>query len=251
VTEQRKINVQQARRIGLKIGLVIVLVGAAVRVFLHFYPWQTFVSNARVLDEVSYCLGFFDTTRADRIRGRMGDGADELARMDELARYHTQMLRKFELTASDFGPTVLAGRKDAHDALEKDVLNLLFHYGKPLENWTKIANRCAAYRDQARDRVAARPDRAVPVVPSPSTDGLTALCGCEGMLRANYNAMNEQASAALKVLAPRLERARRELGEKCKTAAFDAQQAIEPFPVQFLRSQSLLDHCYAMSMIPR
>jgi hypothetical protein len=80
---------QDARQLTRKpirdIALVLVVVAAIVRVGLYL-PWQNFMSNGRLLGQLSYCLGFFDQTRRMRAKGRLGDGTDELARMREFVR---------------------------------------------------------------------------------------------------------------------------------------------------------------------
>lgn len=232
--------------------LVAVALGAAIiRAFIYFFPLSNFVSNAALLDDLSYCLGYFDGTRSIRIEAKLGDSADELVRMRDIADKYALMLRRFDITGVEFGPSVIRGRLEAQEAVRSDILNATFHYGKPLENWLKKAEKCRMYSDEAKKRIAAKPERPSKLSWENDNAALINVCACEGRLLANNYPKNAEILAALEKLRPVVDRAKRQLGDKCAVAERSALTSLEPFPMEFLRSTRLLDECYALAASAR
>jgi hypothetical protein len=230
-------------------------------------------SRTSQVNDIAYCLGLFNATRAVRIRYKMGDGADELVYMRSLADSYARILEKYDASGFRFGPSVNSGRLDGGSSILGAVVGAFDTGRVDMKRWTTTAEKC---RDTANS--ATRLAEAVPVRPRSSsaahidsrpTDEATRLCICEGKLLSARRAGIVQAATALNDLSPAIERvraqfksgqsetagadvpavrlARERMRNDCESGRADAEVAMNQFPVDFLQQTRLFDECYELA----
>lgn len=230
-------------------------------------------SKTSQVNEIAYCLGFFDATRAVRIRYKMGDGADELGYMHSLADSYARILEKYDASGFRFGPSVNSGRIDGGSSILGAVVGAFDTGRVDMKRWSTAAEKCRDTANSSTRLAAAAPVRvrssSAADISSRPTDEATRLCICEGKLRSGRRAGIVQAAAALNDLSPAIERIREQFkGEQSETAGADvpavrlarermrndcdsgradAEVAMDQFPVDFRQQTRLFDECYELS----
>lgn len=230
-------------------------------------------SKTSEVNDIAYCLGFFDATRAVRIRYKMGDGADELGYMYRLADSYARILEKYDASGFRFGSSVISGRIDGGSSILGAVVGSFDTGRVDMRKWTTTAEKCRNTTNAATRLAEAAPVRARPSsvadIGSRPGDEATRLCICEGKLLSGRRAGIVQAAAALNDLSPAIERireqfksgqsetagadvaavrlARERMRNDCKSGRADAEVAMNQFPVDFLQQTRLFDECYELS----
>lgn len=230
-------------------------------------------SKTSEVNDIAYCLGFFDATRAVRIRYKMGDGADELGYMYGLADSYARILEKYDASGFRFGPSVISGRIDGESSILGAVVGAFDTGRVDMSRWSTTAEKCRDTANTAARLAAAAPVRArsssAADIGSRSSDEATRLCICEGKLLSGRRAGIVQAAAALNDLSPAIERvraqfkggqsepagadvpavklARERMRSDCESGRADAEVAMNQFPVDFLQQTRLFDECYELS----
>jgi|GEM_PF-6765320 len=234
-------------------------------------------SKTSQVNEIAYCLGFFDSTRALRIRYKMGDGADELGYMHSLAASYAQILKKYDASGFQFGPSVNSGRVDAGSFMLGAVV-AAFDTGRvDMKRWLTAAEKCRDTASSATRLVESAPVRAHSSAAVDTNSGptreATKLCICEGKLRAGRRAGIVESGAALNDLSPAIvrireqfkseqsetagtevpavKRARERMRNDCESGRADAEVALNSFPEDFLQQTRLFDECYELASVYR
>jgi hypothetical protein len=229
------------------------------------------------VNEIAYCLGFFDSTRAIRIRYKMGDGADELGYMHSLATSYAQFLKKYDASGFQFGPSVNSGRIDAASFTLGAVVAAFDTGSVDMKRWLTAAEKCRNTASSATRAIEGAPDRphssaAVDANLRPAEEAAR-LCICEGKLRVGRRVGIVEAAAALNDLSPAIARireqfkseqsetastdvpaikqARERMRNACESGRADAEVALNSFPVDFLQQTRLFDECYGLANASR
>ena len=230
-------------------------------------------SKTSQVNEIAYCLGFFDSTRALRIRYKMGDGTDELGYMYGLAGSYAQILEKYDASGFGFGPSVNSGRIDAASFMLGAVIAAYDAGRVDMKSWLTAAEKCRDTANSATRLVESEPVRtrssAAADTNSRPTDEDTKLCICEGKLLSGRRAGIVEAGAALNDLSPAIarigerfkieqgvtagtdvpavKRAREQRLKDCKSGRTEAEVALNSFPEDFLQRTRLFDECYELA----